>query len=248
MHLVNHPVGGFAFLPGGLPYSAGVVALPGFEIMRATLQYPIPYRVGFALIDRHLESAGRPAAALCAIELRSPRPWSIEDFRAFNNEYRSELQTRGILLDEINPVARTNVAPAYLPPDEPSLYAFAYTVPVATTRRTFVVSGAGDLDERGIIAEGQTSPEAMRTKASFVMGVMLQRLAALGCCIDDVTDMAVYSVHSPLDFLTDILLVPLGAAAVHAFHWYYSRPPITGLEFEVDMRGVVQELRLWERE
>jgi hypothetical protein len=38
MHLVNHPSGEFAFLPGGPPYSAGVVALPGFEIVRATLQ------------------------------------------------------------------------------------------------------------------------------------------------------------------------------------------------------------------
>jgi hypothetical protein len=86
----------------------------------------------------------------------------------------------------------------------------------------------------------------MRTKASFVMRVMLQLLAALGCGIDDVTDMTVYSVHLPLDFLTDILLSPLGAAAVHAFHWYYSCPPIAGLEFEVDMRGVRQELRIWE--
>lgn len=246
MHLVNHPSGGFAFLPGGPPYSGGVVALPGFEIVRATLQQPLPYRAGFALIDRYLESLGRPAAALCAIELRSPKPWSMEDFRIFNAEYRVELQMRSILLDEINPVARTNVAPAYLPPEEPSLYAFAYTVPVATTRRTFVIAGAGDLDERGIIAEGQTSPEAMRAKASFVMRVMLQRLTALGCCIDDMTAMAVYSAHSPLDFLTDILLAPLGAAAVHAFHWYYSRPPIVGLEFEVDMRGVRQELRIWE--
>jgi hypothetical protein len=246
MHLVNHPSGGFAFLPGGLPFSAGVVALPGFEIVRATLQRPLPYRSGFALIDRYLATVGRPATALCAIELRSPKPLSTEDFRAFNAEYRIELQTRGILLDEVNPVARTNVAPAYLPPEEPSLYAFSYTVPAATTGRTFVIAGAGDLDEHGIIAEGQTSPEAMRTKASFVMRVMLQRLAALGCSIDDVTDMTVYSVHSPLDFLTDILLSPLGAAAVHAFHWYYSCPPIAGLEFEVDMRGVRQELRIWE--
>jgi hypothetical protein len=62
----------------------------------------LPYRAGFALIDRYLATVGRPAAALCAIELRSPRPWSMEDFRAFNAEYRIELQTRGILLDEVN--------------------------------------------------------------------------------------------------------------------------------------------------
>jgi len=67
MHLVNHPSDGFAFLPGGLPFSAGVVALPGFEIVRATLQRPLPYRSGFALIDRYLTTVGRPATALCAI-------------------------------------------------------------------------------------------------------------------------------------------------------------------------------------
>jgi hypothetical protein len=245
MHLVEHPAGGFAFLPGGSPYSSGVVALPAFEIVRATLQRPLPYHDGFALIDRHLEAIGRPAAALCAIELRSPKPWSLEDFGVFNAGYRVELEQRGILLDGTNPVARTNVAPAYAPPEEPSLYAFSYTIPSAATGCTFVIAGAGDLNERGIVAEGQTSPEAMRAKASFVMDVMMKRLAALGCSIDNVTDMTVYSVHSPLDFLTDILLSPLGAAAVHAFHWYYSRPPVIGLEFEVDMRGVRQELRLW---
>ncbi len=244
MQLVEHPAGGFAFLPGGPPYSAGVVALPGFEIVRATLQRPLPYQSGFALIDHHLEAIGRPATALCAIELRSPKPWSLEDFGVFNAGYRVELESRGVLIDGTNPVARTNVAPAYTPPDEPSLYAFSYTIPSATNGRTFVIAGAGDLDEHGIIAEGQTSPDAMRTKASFVMDVMLQRLAALGCSVDDVTSMAVYTVHSPLDFLADTLFAPLGAAAVHAFHWYYSRPPVIGLEFEVDMRGVRQELRL----
>lgn len=245
MQLVENPAGGFAFLPGGLPYSAGVVALPGFEIVRATLQRPLSYRDGFDLIDRRLEAMGRPAAALCAIELRSPKPWSMADFGAFNAEYRVELETRGILLDGANPVARTNVAPAFAPPEEPSLYAFSYTIPSSSSARTFVVAGAGDLDEHGIVAEGQTSPEAMRTKATFVMDVMMKRLAALECRIDDVTAMAMYSVHSPLDFLTDVLLTPLGAVAVHAFHWYYSRPPVTGLEFEVDMRGVRQEVRLW---
>ncbi|MGB9752238.1 2-amino-5-chloromuconate deaminase CnbZ [Roseiflexus castenholzii] len=245
MQLVENPAGGFAFLPGGPPYSAGVVALPGFEIVRATLQRPPPYREGFALIDRHLEMIGRPAVALCAIELRSPKPWSMEDFGVFNAGYRVELETRGILLDGTNPVARTNVAPAYAPPEEPSLYAFSYTIPASAAGRTFVIAGAGDLDEHGIIAEGQTSPEAMRTKANFVMDVMMKLLTALGCGIDDVTNMAVYSVHSPLDFVTDTLLAPLGSAAVHAFHWYYSRPPVIGLEFEVDMRGVRQDVRLW---
>jgi len=60
---------------------------------------------------------------------------------------------------------------------EPSLYAFAYTIPGATPRPTFVVAGAGEMRERGvgvqgIVRHGETSPEAMREKAAHVMGVM----------------------------------------------------------------------------
>jgi hypothetical protein len=36
----------------------------------------------------------------------------------------------------------------------------------------------------------------------------------------------------------------MGPAAVHGVHWYLSRPPIEGLEYEMDMRGVRREVRL----
>ena len=35
-----------------------------------------------------------------------------------------------------------------------------------------------------------------------------------------------------------------GAAAIHGVHWYPSRPPIRGLDYEMDMRGVARELAL----
>lgn len=245
MQLIENPAGGFAFVPGGYPYSAGSVALPGFEVVRATLHRPLPLRDGFAAIDRQLAAEGRPAQALCAIELRSPEPWSLDGFGAFNVGYRAELEARGVILGDVNPVSRTNVAPAHAPPAEPSLYAFSYTVPSDLAARTFVVSGAGEMDERGILDEGDTSPEAMRRKAAFVMAMVAGRLAGLGCATGDVTAVSVYTIHSPLGFIADTLLAPLGPAAAHAFHWCYSRPPVLGLEFEADLRGVRKELRLY---
>jgi len=74
------PGGNYRFLPGIAPFSSGVVALPGYQVVHVTLRAPIPWRDGFALIDRHLRPEGRPRAALCAIELRSPTPFSFEGF------------------------------------------------------------------------------------------------------------------------------------------------------------------------
>jgi len=128
-------------------------------------------------LDRHLRPEGRPRAALCAIELRSPTPFSYEGFDAFNAGYRALLTEWKLLVDGENPIARTNVAPLVGAPSEPSLYAFAYTIPGATPRPTFVVAGAGEMRVRGvgvqgIVRHGETSPEAMREKAAHVMGVM----------------------------------------------------------------------------
>jgi hypothetical protein len=42
----------------------------------------------------------------------------------------------------------------------------------------------------------------------------------------------------------DEVLGPAGAAAIHGVRWYPSRPPIQGLDYEMDMRGVARELVL----
>ena len=57
------------------------------------------------------------------------------------------------------------------------------------------------------------------------------------------TAIDVYTAHPIHGFLVDDLLRPAGPAAIHGVHWYPSRPPIQGLEFELDMRGVARELR-----
>ena len=82
--LLPGPDPSYRFLPGGEPYSSGVVATPGWEVIHVTLQAPVPWREGFAAIERHLRGLGRPRTALCAIELRVPTPLTFAGFAEFN--------------------------------------------------------------------------------------------------------------------------------------------------------------------
>jgi hypothetical protein len=247
MSLRDVPAGNFRFLPGIAPFSSGVVAMPGYQVVHATLRAPVPWRAGFALIDRHLLEAKRPRASLCAIELRSPAPFSFGGFDTFNAGYQAQLNDWGLLVDGENPIARTNVAPLVAAPAEPSLYAFSYTTAGATQRPTFIVAGSGELRERasgpdGIVRGGETTPDAMREKATYVMGVMDMRLRALGADWRDVTMIDVYTAEPVESYLEDTVLKPAGAAAIHGVRWFPSRPPIAGLEYEMDLHGVVRDV------
>lgn len=250
MDLIPSRDGSYRFLPGIDPYSSGVVATPGYEVVHATLQSPVPYRDGFDLVERHLAARGRPRTVLCAIELRVPAPLTFAGFGEFNRGYREILTAWGLLVDGQNPIARTNVAPVVGPPVEPSLYAFSYTVPGGPGGpATFVVAGSGELRDRsmeaqGIVRPGETSTDALREKAAYVMGVMQARLRGLGTAWSGVTAVDVYTPHPIEAFLATELLGVMGPAAAHGVHWFLSHPPIAGLEYEMDVRGVRQEIRL----
>jgi hypothetical protein len=243
------PAGGYRFLPGIPAFSSGTVAMSGWEIVHATLAAPMPWRQGFARIDGHLAQAGRPRQALCGIMLRSPAPFSFDGFDGFNQGYRELLEEWKILLDGDNPIPRTNVAPVMGAPAEPMLYAFDYTLAGTTPAPTFVVAGAGELRERGrgaegIVRRGETSPDAMREKARFVLTIMQDRLRALGGAWERVTTIDVYTAYPIHGIVEDEILRAAGPAAVHGVRWYPSRPPIRELEFELDMRGVAREIVL----
>jgi hypothetical protein len=249
MPLLDNPPGGYRFLTGIAPYSSGVVAAPGYAIVRATLRQSLPYRQGFDRIERHLASLGRPRAALCGVELRSPRPWSFVGFGEFNAGYEQLLDEWDLLVGGQNPVARTNVAPAVAAPDEPALYAFSYTVPASNGAPppTFVSAGAGELpegvlEERAIVRTGETSAEALLAKAGFVVDLLRSRVAGLEASWEAITVLDLYTIHPPQPFLESTILASLGPAAIHGLHWYFSRPPIEGLEVELDVRAVWQEL------
>src|SRR5258708_3655484 len=81
-------------------------------------------------------AGGRPLAAFCACELRSPARFTEDGFRAFNEVYAGTLKRWGVMTGDANPVARSNVCPAIDPPAEPSFHAFCFTVAAQSAMAT----------------------------------------------------------------------------------------------------------------
>ncbi len=241
--------GGYRYVRGRFQYSGGAAAEPGFAIERARFHRPVPLEEGFRRIEAYLGAIGRPTTAFCACELRSPAQFSEEGFVAFNRAYVRTLERWGIFQDEENPVARSNVCPEVDPPVEPSFHAFSYTVPAGTGEsaemKSFVIAGSGEAPEGPgeyrdrIIRLGDTSPSAMREKARYVLGAMERRMGALGLVWTDATVSQVYTVHEVHGFLADEIVTR--GAAPDGITWTYARPPVEGLAFEMDVRGVPVE-------
>jgi hypothetical protein len=248
--LTKQPAGDYCFLPGIGAYSCGVVSSPGFEIVHVTFQRPVVYRNAFARIEELLTSQQRPRAALCGIELRSPRPYSFSGFADFNAGYAKVLEGWGLFVDGVNPVARTNVAPVLDPPSEPALYGFSFTRPCAPgLPPTFVVAGGGELPDgvlsrERIVALGDTSTPGLEAKSRLVMDLMENRLRGLGADWPLVSNVNVYTVHSLTPLLPEIILRRMRSACIHGVHWHYSRPPIEEIEYEMDLRGTRTEFHV----
>ena len=244
--------GGYRYVRGPFQYSGGVAAEPGLVIERARFSRPLPLAEGFRRIEDYLGALGRPFTSFCACELRSPAPFTDQGFIDFNKVYVGTLERWGIYKDGENPVARSNVCPEIDPPEEPSFEAFCYTVPApagtgATARDpgSFVIAGSGEArDQPGmykdkIVRFGEISPDAMRDKARHVLSVMEARMAALGLGWADATTTQAYTVHDLHPFLAEEI-VRRGAARA-GLTWYFARPPVLGLEYEMDLRGVPVE-------
>jgi hypothetical protein len=242
---VDFAAGGYRFLPAVFQYSGGAAALPGHAIERVRFRAPVPIAEGFARIERIIGAAGRPLTAFCACELRSPAPFTEQGFRAFNEVYVVTLEKWGLFDGKVNPVARSNVCPEIDPPAEPSFHAFSFTVAANDAAPSFVIAGSGEAREGGAsyrertVRHGETTPDAMREKARYVLGEMERRLAALGFGWADTTATQVYTVHDLHPFLVDEI-VRRGAAR-SGLTWHFARPPVRGLEYEMDCRGVGRE-------
>ena len=247
--VIKFSAGGYRSLQGVFQYSAGVAAEPGFEIERARFLRPIPLEEGFAALADYLAAIGRPLAALCACELRSPAPFSEDGFATFNRAYVGTLERWGICRDDANPVARSNVCPEIDPPASPSFHAFAYTVPARPgVRPSFHIAGSGEVPEgKGnyrdhIIRRGDTSPAGLREKARYVLGEMERRMQALGFDWTRATATQLYTVHDVFPILPGELI--RRGAAPGGLTWHFARPPVVGLDFEMDVRGVAREIVL----
>jgi len=251
----------YAYLRGGPAFSSGVVALPGYEIVRARFARPLPLAEGFDAIAAHLRQRNRPLTALCAAELRSPRPFTLDGFGHFNAQYVGVLREWGLIVDDAIPVARSNVCPRYDPPQEPSFHAFCYTAPLGTAHagllttsdhapeapapRSFVVSGFAEWLEGtpfpdGIVAHGNTSADGLARKIGFVLDGLERNVAALGARWQAITGVQIYTVHE-FGSLVGTCFAPRGLPRL-GLDWHVCRPPIDGLELEIDVRSVRREL------
>ena len=241
--------GGYRYIKAVFQYSGGVAAEPGFEIERARFAKPLRLGDAYAAVEAHLKAIGRPSTAFAQCELRSPAPFSDQGFYDFNRVYVQTLERWGIFKDDVNPVARTNVCPMYDAPTEPLMYAFSYTVPAPNAKRaTFVVAGGGEAREGGIsyrdriVRLGDTSPEGLHEKVTFVIAEMERRLQLLGFGWKDAVTTQAYTVQN-VGHLVGPELARRGAMA-GGLVWYYVRPPVEGLEYEMDVRGAARELVL----
>jgi hypothetical protein len=248
--LVNFPDGGYRYLKGVYQYSGGVAAQPGHAIDRVLFPRPMPLTEGFKAIAAHLASVGRPLTALCACELRSPAPFSEAGFEAFNRRYADTLETWGLLREDRNPVARTNVCPLVNVPAVPGFHAFSYTVDVdaAPGPASFVVSGGGEARDgqasyrESMVRLGDTSLAGLREKLRYVMTEMERRTAGLGFGWADASVVQAYTVHD-IGALVEDEIIRRGKLP-NGLTWHLARPPIIDMEVEMDLRRVRCE-RLW---
>ena len=248
MSVASFSPGGYRYIEGVFQYSAGAAAEPGFEIVRARFARPLPLVEGFRAIEAHLAGAGRPLAAFCACELRSPRPFTEHGFIDFNRAYVQTLERWGLYRDGRNPVARTNVCPAHQPPAEPSFHAFSYTAPASAARGSFIVAGSGEAPEgKGnyrdhVIRPGDVSVDGLREKMRYVLGEMENRLKALGFGWADAFSTQMYTVRD-VGALVDQEIYARGAAP-GGLSWHFCRPPVEGLDYEMDVIGPARQLLL----
>lgn len=251
--VLDFPDGGYRFMKGVFPYSAGIAPLQGFTLERVRFHRPVPLADGFKTIEAHLNSIGRPITGFCACELRSPAPFTEQGFAEFNREYVGKLIEWNIFRDGINPVARSNVCPEIDRPATPSFHAFTYTVParvgtIRPARPSFVVAGSGECPEGlsnyhdHIIRRNDVSAAGLHAKAHWVLGEMERRMAALGFTWAQTTATQVYTVHDIHPFIADEL-VQRGAMA-GGLVWHFTRPPVVDLDYEMDCRSVAHELVL----
>ena len=250
MMLLDNPKGNYKFVRGeGVPFSAGALADSGFEIVRASLKPLVRLSTGFALIERHLNAVGRPLNAVCGIELRIPGALSAAGFEEFNRDYLERIAVWGVMIDGLNPIARTNVAPAMVPIAEPSLYGFCYTVPAqGRVRPGFVLAGATEMTSRDrgreIVAAGDVSLDGLRRKTACVLETLGKLLAEMKVTWEDTSAVNLYTVHDLHSLFATDLLPALGSAAHRGIRWYFARPPVHGLELEIDCYATREEVVL----
>jgi len=228
--------------------SAGAAALSGYEVERVRFDRMPKLADGFARIAEYIKAAGRPLTSFCACELRSPAAFTDQGFFEFNQHYVKTLAEWGIYDGKTNPVARSNVCPEIDPPAEPSFYAFSFTRPSQSAVPSFVISGSGESQDGAASYAERTvryrdiSPDGIKEKVRYVVGVMEKRMGEFGLGWKDATATQAYTIHDIHPVLAEALISR--GAARSGLTWHFARPPVIDLEYEMDCRRVMREIVL----
>jgi hypothetical protein len=82
----------------------------------------------------------------------------------------------------------------------------------------------------------------MHEKVSFVVAEMERRLGLLGFTWQDAVTTQAYTVQNIGHLVGEVIASRGGCAG--GLVWTYARPPVIGLEFEMDVRGAAREIVL----
>ena len=228
----HNTAGNYRFLgAAGRPFSGGAAADPGWDLVHAVFERPLPLDRALEAAGRHLREVSRPAQAIAGFELRVPAPLTTSGFDEFNRGYVERLTSMGLVVEGMLPAARTNVAAAVSGVSEPSVYAMHYTAHGARGRPAFVMSGVPE-----------EKPGDIESMLASMMRVLTQRMGELGVSWEDATAIQLYGIDDVQGQLVPHVLRQLGPAAVHGIHWFPSLPPIEGLKLEIDVRSAGTEL------
>lgn len=246
--MIINSLGGYRFVPGGTYLSSASVAQPGHAIERAVFRTPRPLDAGFNEIRRYLASIGRPPQALCGMEFHqySSEQWPRQRFNELNSLYIQRLAEANLLIEGKTPIARTNVVlNTGRAQDQGGLHAFSYTVPAAqpATRPDFVLAGIAEVrivdgGNKEVIAEGETSPEALLRKISYILETATDRLSQLGLSWNDATGIQLYSEADLKPIFKDVLLRTMQSGGWRGVQWHHALPPIGPSIIELDARSV----------
>jgi hypothetical protein len=104
--------------------------------------------------------------------------------------------------------------------------------------------------QRAAYREFSRNPDFSFERYKEILGRELFGAASTPQAVDDVLELQaalnshIYTVHGIEGLLPGVILDRARAASQHGVRWYFSRPPIVGIEYEMDLRGVRTELRI----
>jgi hypothetical protein len=118
-------------------------------------------------------------------------------------------------------------------------------VPAPQAAPSFVIAGSGESVEGKanyrdyIVSPGDVSPAGMFAKAKWVLDEMERRMSAFGGTWKQTTGVQLYTVHD----IYPVLESELGRRGVfrNGLTWHFNRPPVVGLDYEMDCRCVYVE-------